>query len=342
MNEPQRSFEDQASVLITGGAGFIGSNLVHYLRRERPGWRLCVVDKLTYAGNAAYLDGLMPPVELVQLDIADERALRELVGARKPELVFHLAAESHVDRSISGPRPFIESNIVGTYSLLEALRGLAPTSGGADPRLVHVSTDEVYGDLGPDEPAFDETTAYDPSSPYSASKAASDHLASAWQHTFGLDVVITNCSNNFGPRQYPEKLIPVVIRKLRDREPIPVYGDGSNVRDWLYVEDHCAALLAAAERGCSGEKYNIGTCNELTNLELVQLLCDLYDELSGAENSRALVQFVTDRPGHDRRYAINPDKTRLELGWRPQHPFREALETTLRWYLEHLASLWGM
>lgn len=342
MNEPQRNFNEQATVLITGGAGFIGSNLVHYLRRERPGWRIIVVDKLTYAGNAAYLDGLTPPVELVKLDLADEQALRSLIGERRPELVFHLAAESHVDRSISGPRPFIESNIVGTYSLLEALRALPRTAKGDGPRLVHVSTDEVYGDLGPDDPAFDETTAYDPSSPYSASKAASDHLASAWQHTFGLDVVITNCSNNFGPRQYPEKLIPVVIRKLRDREAIPVYGDGSNVRDWLYVEDHCAALLAAAERGVSGEKYNIGTSNELTNLELVELLCDLYDEISGTEDSRALVHFVSDRPGHDRRYAINPDKTRRELGWRPQHPFGEALDATLRWYLAHLASLWGM
>lgn len=330
---------DHQTVLITGGAGFIGANLVHHLHRERPGCRLVVVDKLTYAGNPDNLEPLLSEgkVILEQADIAEERALWSIFEQYTPQAVFHLAAESHVDRSISGPRPFIESNIVGTYAVLECCRSL--WSNGQGGRLLHVSTDEVFGSLG-QTGLFTEDTPYDPSSPYSASKAASDHLVRAWNRTFGLDVVLTNCSNNFGPRQYPEKLIPVIIRNIRDRRPLPVYGDGSNVRDWLYVEDHCSALLAAMERGESSRSYNIGAENEWSNLRLVETLCDLVDEeLHPEEPSRNLISFVTDRPGHDHRYAIDARRARAELGWAPAHSFEVALRETVRWYLAHLAPL---
>jgi dTDP-glucose 4,6-dehydratase len=324
------------TILVTGGAGFIGSNLVHYLHKERPDCRIVVVDKLTYAGNRTSLEPLLTDgvVQLAKVDIADEAALQGVFEKYKPRAVFHLAAESHVDRSISGPRPFIESNIVGTYALLECCR--AAWADGQGGRLLHVSTDEVFGSLG-ETGLFTEETPYDPSSPYSASKAASDHLVRAWNRTFGLDVVLTNCSNNFGPRQYPEKLIPVIIRNIRDLRPLPVYGDGSNVRDWLYVEDHCSALLAAMEDGVSSRSYNIGAQNEWTNLKLVQTLCDLMDEeLHPDEPSRNLISFVTDRPGHDQRYAIDSSRARAELNWEPAHSFEEALRHTLRWYLAHL------
>lgn len=338
-----------ATWLVTGGAGFIGSNLVHLLRRERPDVRLVVLDKLTYAGNRRYLEDVLDGehVVLEQVDIADEDEVERVFATYTPTGVFHLAAESHVDRSIDGPRPFIDANIIGTYVLLEAARRHwinTPAAAGAAPagRFLHVSTDEVYGDLGPNDPAFTEETAYAPSSPYSASKAASDHLATAWGRTYGLDVVVTNCSNNFGPYQYPEKLIPVIIRNIRDRQPLPLYGDGSNVRDWLYVVDHAEALLTAFEKGVSGRNYNIGTQNEWTNRDLVELLCDLVDEALGTENSRALITYVRDRPGHDRRYAIDPTRTRDELGWRPRFGFDDAMRETVQWYLKNLNSIWGM
>lgn len=329
--------------LITGGAGFIGANLAHLIHRIRPDIRLVIVDKLTYAGNRRYIRHLIDNERVILeiVDIANEPAIERIFTEYEPTGVFHLAAESHVDRSISGPRPFINTNIMGTFVLLEAARKFW-VNRGIDGRFLHVSTDEVYGDLGPDDPAFTETTAYKPSSPYSASKAASDHLAAAWHRTYGLDVVITNCSNNFGPYQFPEKLIPLIIRNIRDGKPLPIYGDGSNVRDWLYVEDHACALLTAFEKGTPGGSYNIGTQNELTNLELVHLLCDITDKLRGTDNARELITFVEDRAGHDRRYAIDPTHTKNALGWTPAHSFEEALTSTVSWYLENLQPMWGM
>lgn len=329
--------------LITGGAGFIGANLVHLLHQQRPDVRLVVLDKLTYAGNRRYIRHLIDDERVILeiVDVANEPAVERVFNTYQPTGVFHLAAESHVDRSISGPRPFINTNIMGTFVLLEAARRHW-VDRNIDGRFLHVSTDEVYGDLGPDDPAFTETTPYKPSSPYSASKAASDHLAAAWHRTYGMDVIITNCSNNFGPYQFPEKLIPVIIRNIRDGKPLPIYGDGSNVRDWLYVEDHADALLTAFEKGTPGGSYNIGTQNELTNLELVQSLCDIVDEQRGTTGARDLITFVEDRLGHDRRYAIDPTHTRNALGWTPRHSFEEALHSTVAWYLEHMQNMWGV
>ncbi|MHC4391912.1 MAG: dTDP-glucose 4,6-dehydratase, partial [Planctomycetota bacterium] len=294
-------------LLLTGGAGFIGTNLTYRLLADcGDEIELTIVDKLTYAGNKRGLERALqdPRVRFVQSDIADGPAMRALFAEVRPTGVLHLAAESHVDRSITGPAPFIDSNIVGTFTLLECARALwcSPVEGNpgaGDPpgRFLHVSTDEVYGDLGPSDPAFTEETPYRPSSPYSASKAASDHLVRAYARTYGLDVVITNCSNNFGPYQHPEKLIPTMIRSIRDRAPLPVYGDGMNVRDWLYVEDHCEALWLAFQRGSTGRSYNIGTENEWANLDLVKLLCDTADDILGRPpgSSRELIAFVTDR-----------------------------------------------
>ena len=329
-------------IIITGGAGFIGANLVHYLVEHAPDVDVVVVDKLTYAGNKAYItDALaLERVQFQQLDIADVGAMQRLFREFEPTGLLHLAAESHVDRSISGPAAFIESNIVGTFSLLEAARNFW-LDGDRPGRFLHVSTDEVYGSLGPTG-AFTEDTPYDPSSPYSASKAASDHLVRAYHRTYGLDAVITNCSNNFGPYQYPEKLIPVIIRNIRDQKPLPVYGDGKNVRDWLYVEDHCAALWAAFQHGQPGRAYNIGTENEFENIALVELLCDLVDEALGRSGARELITFVTDRPGHDRRYAIDPSRIREELGWAPRHSFEDAIAHTVRWYLNNFKPIWGV
>ena len=328
--------------IITGGAGFIGANLCHYLCRVRPDVRLVVVDRLTYCANVGAIRPLIDAgrVELVIADVADREAMDDVFVRVLPDGVFHLAAESHVDRSISGPDAFMHANIQGTFVLLECARRRWLEQGRAG-RFLHVSTDEVFGDLGPDDPPFDEETPYRPSSPYSASKAASDHLVHAWHHTWGLDAVITNCSNNFGPWQFPEKLIPVIIRNVRDERPLPVYGDGSNVRDWLFVEDHCAALLAAFERGVAGRSYTIGTRNEWRNLDLVHLLCDLVDDhLGRPRTSRSLIRFVTDRPGHDRRYAINPARARQELGWSSAHTFEEAMRLTVSWYLDNLDTAW--
>jgi dTDP-glucose 4,6-dehydratase len=314
------------NVLVTGGCGFIGTNLVRWLLANRPGWRIVNLDKLTYAGNPESLADLgdHPSYRFVRGDIANGPLVAELLATERIEAVLHLAAESHVDRSILGPAVFVETNVAGTQVLLDAARahGLA--------RFVHVSTDEVYGSLGPTG-LFTETTPLAPSSPYSASKAASDLLALAYGHTFGLPVVVTRCSNNYGPYQFPEKLVPLMIANALRDEPLPVYGDGQNVRDWIHVEDHCAGLVAALERGKPGEVYNLGAGNERRNLDLVHLVL----ELLGKPTS--LVRFVKDRPGHDRRYAIDPAKASRELDFVPARRFEDALAATVAWYRENRA-----
>jgi len=327
-------------LLVTGGAGFIGSNLVLRTIAET-GEPLVNLDKLTYAGNRENLDPLRGDARhiFVQGDICDRALVRRLLAEHKPRALVHLAAESHVDRSIEGPAEFVQTNVVGTFALLEEARaywsGLAAPERAAF-RFLHVSTDEVYGSLGPGDPAFSEATPYAPNSPYSASKAASDHLARAYWHTYGLPVVTTNCSNNYGPHQYPEKLIPLMIHHALAGKALPVYGDGQNVRDWLYVLDHCAALAAVLERGRPGEVYNIGGGAEMKNLDLVKLVCALLDDArprTGGSYAQ-LISFVQDRPGHDRRYAIDSGKIQRELGWRPQESFASGLKKTVRWYLE--------
>lgn len=327
--------------LVTGGAGFIGSAVVRRLIGTTP-HEVLVVDKLTYAGN---LDSLAPVSDdprfrFVRADIVEQGTMRLLFEEFSPDVVMHLAAESHVDRSIDGPGDFIQTNIVGTYSLLQAAlahwRSL-PAARKSGFRFHHISTDEVFGSLGA-EGLFREDTPYQPKSPYSASKAGSDHLVRAWHHTYGLPVVITNCSNNYGPYHFPEKLIPLAIIKALHGEAIPVYGTGANVRDWLHVEDHADALLLAAERGENGESYNIGGRNERTNLEVVQAICRLLDELASdaAIGSRAkLIGFVADRPGHDARYAIDASKVERELGWRARYSFDDGLRQTVQWYLDN-------
>lgn len=325
-------------ILVTGGAGFIGSNLVRQLIEET-GHQVVNVDKLTYAGNLSSLEGVLdhPRHHFIKADINNAEEVAAVFAQFEIGAVMHLAAESHVDRSIDGPQAFIQTNVMGTYNLLQSsLHRWRSLSGEAarDFRFLHVSTDEVFGSLNPDDPGFTETSPYKPHSPYSATKAASDHLARAWNDTFGLPVLITNCSNNYGRYQFPEKLIPVVILKCLRREPIPVYGRGENIRDWLAVSDHCRALRLVLEKGRPGETYNIGGNNEWSNLDLVRLLCRLVDEvLSPPSSSEELITFVTDRPGHDLRYAIDSSKIRSELGWRPleskEHGFRE----TVQWYL---------
>jgi dTDP-glucose 4,6-dehydratase len=326
-------------LLITGGAGFIGSNLVHHALAHTPD-HLVVVDALTYAGSLLNLEAPLkdPRVTFVRADIADAGAMRALLSEHRPRAILNLAAETHVDRSIDTPRPFVDTNIVGTFTLLDAARQYLD-SPGADRemfRFLHVSTDEVYGTLGP-EGRFSEESPYAPNSPYAATKAAADHLVRAYFHTFRLPVLLTNCSNNYGPHQFPEKLIPLVILNARDGRPLPIYGDGGNVRDWLHVEDHCAGMLRVLARGRVGEKYNIGGDNERTNLEIVDAICDALDELRprAGGSHHALKTFVPDRPGHDRRYAIDATKIRRELGWAPRHTFESGLRDTVRWYLDH-------
>ena len=327
---------DMKNLLVTGGAGFIGSNFIREILADEGVGSLINVDCLTYAGHLESTRDFesSPKYRFERLDIREKEAVHVLIEEHNINGVVHFAAESHVDRSIAGPDAFIHTNILGTYHLLEACRHVW----GKHPeecRFLHVSTDEVYGSLGA-EGVFTEQTPYDPSSPYSASKAASDHLVRAYHRTYGLPVVITNCSNNFGPYQYPEKLIPVVIRSLQERKPIPVYGDGKNVRDWLYVTDHVRAIWQVFREGRLGESYNISAENEWTNIDLVRLICEIYDEITGASGSAgSLIQFVKDRPGHDRRYALSANKLREELGWRSNFPFREALEDTVRWYLDN-------
>jgi len=312
------------NVLVTGGCGFIGSNLVKYLRRERPQWTIVNLDKLTYAGNLENLAELEgdPQHIFVRGDIGERSLIDDLIGAHRVDAVMHLAAESHVDRSILGPALFIHTNVLGTQVLLEAC--LQARVG----RFVMVSTDEVYGSLGP-EGAFNESSPLAPSSPYSASKAAGDLLGLAYHRTFGLDVLVTRCSNNYGCYQFPEKLIPLMIVNALHDEPLPVYGDGGNVRDWLNVEDHCQALLLALERGRAGEIYNIGGGAERKNIDIVRTILALL------KKPDSLVRFVKDRPGHDRRYAIDPSKASAELGWSPRHSFEQGLEETVRWYADH-------
>jgi dTDP-glucose 4,6-dehydratase len=312
------------NVLVTGGCGFIGSNLVRLLRAERPDWTVVNLDLLTYAGNLENLSDLEGDGGhvFVRADIGDRERVEALLGQYRIDSVLHLAAESHVDRSILGPELFVRTNVLGTQVLLEACHRKKVG------RFVMVSTDEVYGSLGPTG-AFTETSPLQPSSPYSASKASADLLALAFHHTFGLDVVVTRCSNNYGPYQFPEKLIPLMVVNALHDEPLPVYGDGGNVRDWLHVEDHCQALLAVLERGRAGEVYNIGGGAEQRNIDLVKLL------LAALRKPESLIRFVQDRPGHDRRYAIDPSKIRGELGWNPGRTFRQGLEATVRWYVDN-------
>jgi dTDP-glucose 4,6-dehydratase len=327
------------NLLVTGGAGFIGSNLVRQFLRQRPEIeRLVNLDCLTYAGRLENLADVAghPRYVFERVDLRDAPAVARVVREHRITHVLHLAAESHVDRSISGPADFIHTNVLGTFHLLEACRAAWADAAGGERRFVQVSTDEVYGSLGPTG-RFTETTPYAPNSPYSASKAAGDFLARAYHHTYGLPALITHCSNNYGPYQYPEKLIPVVIQSVLERRPIPVYGDGLNVRDWLYVLDHVEALWLALTRGRPGEHYNIGGGNEWPNLRIVERICDLVDELRPelGGGSRRLITFVKDRPGHDRRYAVDASKIRRELGWTPAHDFDTGLRETVRWYLDH-------
>ena len=326
-------------VLVTGGAGFIGSAVVRHLVLDL-GCEVVTVDKLTYAGNLeslASVDG-DDRHAFEQVDICDADALAGVFRRHQPDAVMHLAAESHVDRSIDGPAAFLQTNVVGTYTLLETARAYSETREDAETfRFLHVSTDEVFGSLGA-AGRFSETTPYDPSSPYSATKAASDHLARAWHRTFGLPVLVTNCSNNYGPYQYPEKLIPVVIQKALAGEPIPVYGTGDNVRDWLYVDDHARALVLVLREGAVGETYAVGGNAERTNLEVVQAICRQLDDLVGAAPSGRYadqIAFVADRPGHDHRYAIDAAKIGRELGWTPRETFESGLRKTVAWYVEH-------
>ncbi len=324
-------------LLITGGAGFIGSNLVQRVIDDPAVEQLVNLDCLTYAGHLENLQAVAghPKYVFEQTDLRDAAAVMGVFQRRQVTHVMHLAAESHVDRSILGPGDFIHTNIVGTFHLLEACRA-AWKADLQNHRFHHVSTDEVYGSLGP-EGFFTETTPYAPNSPYSASKASSDMLVRAYHHTYGLPAVITNCSNNYGPYQFPEKLIPVVIQSVLARKPIPVYGDGMNVRDWLYVRDHAEALWQVLRQGANGETYNIGGHNEMPNLRIVELICDLADEfrpdLGG--HSRQLISFVKDRPGHDRRYAIDASKIQQQLGWVPAHTFAQGIRETVKWYLDH-------
>ncbi len=321
------------TLFVTGGAGFIGSNFVHHVLGNND-CRVVNLDLLTYAGNRESLDGLPDGRhEFVHGDICDGALVRRLFDEYRPDAVIHFAAESHVDRSIDDPGAFIRTNVVGTQTLLDA--ALEYWQGGADDfRFVHVSTDEVYGTLAPDEPAFDETHRYAPNSPYAASKAAADHLARAWHQTYGLPVTITNCSNNYGPFQFPEKLIPLMLINALEGERLPVYGDGQQRRDWLFVTDHCRAIERVLEAGQPGRVYNIGGNAEMANLDVVHLLCDLLDEREpGKRPRRELIEFVTDRPGHDRRYAIDATRIRDELGWEPSVDFTGGLAATVDWYL---------
>jgi dTDP-glucose 4,6-dehydratase len=331
------------TLLVTGGAGFIGTNFIHHSLTVRPSWRIINLDALTYAGNLSNLEDLPSDHRerhhFIRGDIREAPLLDQLFTEEKFDGVIHFAAESHVDRSILGPEAFLETNVIGTFRLLQAsLRHWEAQDRPGAFRFLHVSTDEVYGSLGP-EGYFTEETPYNPSSPYSASKAASDHFVKAYFSTYGLPTIVTNCSNNYGPYQFPEKLIPLIILNIVEGKPLPVYGDGKNIRDWLYVLDHCDALIRVLEEGNPRETYNIGGSEERQNIEIVHLLCDLLDAhlgRSGKESSRKLIRFVADRPGHDRRYAIDSSKIQRELGWSPKYHFKEALEATVDWYLNHM------
>ena len=330
------------TVLVTGGAGFIGSNFVHAWLAQHDEV-LVNLDKLTYAGNLRNLRALAGDRRhhFVQGDIGDTTLVSQLLATHQPRAVLHFAAESHVDRSIHGPMDFIQTNVVGTFQLLESVRAYwagLDDQAKQDFRFLHVSTDEVYGSLAPDAPAFSETNLYEPNSPYSASKAASDHLVRAWHHTYGLPVLTTNCSNNYGPYHFPEKLIPLVIHNALAGKPLPIYGDGQQVRDWLYVLDHCKAIMRVLQDGRLGETYNVGGWNEKPNIEVVRTLCSLLDELQPRADGQSYatqMTFVKDRLGHDRRYAIDARKLERELGWRPEETFESGLRKTVQWYLSH-------
>jgi len=333
----------QNLIVVTGGAGFIGSNFILQRMRDESA-SIVNFDKLTYAGNPHNLESIAdnPRYHFVQGDIIDRELVRKTLARHQPRAIVHLAAESHVDRSIRGPEDFIHTNVNGTFALLEEVRAYWSSLGESDRarfRFLHVSTDEVYGSLGPNDPPFSETTAYAPNSPYAASKAASDHLVRAYHHTYGLPTLTTNCSNNYGPFQFPEKLMPLLILNAQQSKPLPVYGDGKNVRDWLYVEDHCEAIAAVLAQGKPGETYNIGGSNEKPNIEIVYRICDLLDEVSPAKgvSRRELITFVKDRPGHDRRYAIDARKIERELQWKAKETFDTGLRKTVRWYLENEA-----
>jgi dTDP-glucose 4,6-dehydratase len=328
-------------VLITGGAGFIGSNFVHHWCENYPGDRVIVLDALTYAGNLLNLASLQGKANLrfVEGNICDRALVDRLLEEENIDTIAHFAAESHVDRSILTPDAFIQTNVIGTFTLLEAFKQRWVTQEKPDRyRFLHVSTDEVYGSLEPEDPAFSETTPYAPNSPYSASKAGSDHLARAYYHTYGLPTVITNCSNNYGPYHFPEKLIPLMCINILLGKPLPIYGDGQNVRDWLYVGDHCRALDVVIHQGRSGETYNIGGNNEVKNIDLVNQLCELMNELAPdlpVSPAESLIGFVKDRAGHDRRYAIDATKIKTELGWTPQESVTGGLRKTVQWYLDN-------
>lgn len=331
----------QDRILVTGGAGFIGSNFI-LQRMQDSALSVINLDKLTYAGNLRNLDGIASNrrYTFVQGDIGDRTLVSQILAEHKPAAIVHFAAESHVDRSIRGPEDFIRTNVNGTFALLEEARGYWGGLSEEDRRhfrFLHVSTDEVYGSLGPHDPPFSETTQYAPNSPYAASKAASDHLVRAYHHTYGLPTLTTNCSNNYGRFQFPEKLIPLMILNARDGKPLPVYGDGKNVRDWLYVEDHCEAIATVLRAGLPGATYNIGGWNEKPNIEIVHTICDLVDEMSPRKgpSRRELITYVKDRPGHDRRYAMDAGKIERELGWKPKETLESGLRKTVRWYLEN-------
>jgi len=331
-------------ILVTGGAGFIGSNFIlQWLSREAAA--IINLDKLTYAGNLSNLDSVSSNdrYRFVHGDICDRKLIADVLQRNRPRAIIHFAAESHVDRSIHGPDDFVRTNLNGTFSLLEETRAHAAEMGASERasfRFLHVSTDEVYGSLSPTDPAFSEASPHAPNSPYAASKAGSDHLVRAYHHTYGLPTLTTNCSNNYGPYQFPEKLIPLTILHAIQGKPIPVYGDGKNVRDWLYVEDHCEAIRIVLAKGRVGETYNLGGRSEKPNLEIVGMICGILDELRPADPvvpHKKLITFVQDRPGHDRRYAMNADKIERELGWRPRETFESGIRKTIEWYLGHEA-----
>ncbi len=330
------------NLLVTGGAGFIGANFIHYVTRIAPEIHIINFDALTYAGSLENLRGLPESARytFVQGDICNAEQVAKTLREFEVDTIVHFAAESHVDRSIHGPAPFVQTNIVGTFTLLEAARQfwLAEQGGGPDVRFHHISTDEVFGTLSPGDPPWTEETPYAPNSPYAASKAASDHLVRAYMHTYGLPASITNCSNNYGPYQFPEKLIPLMVLNALEGKPLPVYGDGQQIRDWLYVEDHCEAIWLALTKGSPGETYNIGGGNQPANLSIVETICDILDELlpnSPHAPHRRLITFVPDRPGHDRRYAMDAGKITRQLGWQPRHNLQDGLRHTVRWYLEN-------
>lgn len=330
--------------LVTGGAGFIGSNFVRFMLKNVPESKIINLDRLTYAGSLQNLQNL-PASEnhiFVEGDICDQNLVEKLIRENQIETIVHFAAESHVDRSLEGPGAFIQTNIVGTFSLLEAARKIwlgEKKPGTKDMRFHHISTDEVYGSLGPDDPGFEETTRYAPNSPYAASKASSDHLVRAYAHSFRLPITISNCSNNYGPYQFPEKLIPLMILNALTGKPLPIYGDGMQIRDWLYVEDHCEAIWTILQKGKLGESYNIGGGNQPPNIEIVKTICRILDEEGISPEFSPhdqLIQYVKDRPGHDRRYAMNIDKIHHELGWQPTHDLASGLKKTVKWYIDHI------